>query len=103
MVERQHGVRFPAPEVRLKLNDRIAAYVGQALNGTDKELLQAVGQIGGILPPNLLPILIRSFADVDLPQICRKFRLLIATARHILVRIHHLTPWRETAFPTDFR
>ncbi|MGQ0568442.1 MAG: ATP-binding protein, partial [Armatimonadota bacterium] len=38
MVEGEHGVRFPAAEVRLELHDRIAALPGQALYRTDEQV-----------------------------------------------------------------
>ena len=83
MVERQHRVSFAAAEVCLELYDRVASRSGDALNASDKQPLEALGEKCPAKELLWVSILVRSFAQVDLPEVRGELRLLISPARHV--------------------
>jgi hypothetical protein len=46
VIERQHRVRFATPEIRLQLDNRIAATPGDPVHGAHEQAPQALGEIG---------------------------------------------------------
>src|SRR5260370_13014586 len=89
-------MRLAAAEVRLKLNDRITALPGEPSDCADQHLIQAMGQIGAAEELGRFPIFVGALAEVYLPQIGRELCLLVAPARHILMRSHNLPPGFQT-------
>ena len=92
VVEGQHGVGLAAAEIGLQLNDRIAAASGKAAHRTDQHSLQALGQVGTAKELDRVPVLVRTFAQVHLPEVGRELGLLVSAARHVLVGGHDLPP-----------
>ena len=92
MVEGQHGVGLAAAEIGLQLNDRIATPSGKATRRPDQHSLQAFGQVGTAKELDRVPVLIRAFAQMHLPQVRRELGLLVPAARHVLVGGHDLAP-----------
>ena len=97
VIEREHRVRLAAAEVRLELHDRVAALAGEAPDTADEQALQALGEERAAEELLRFPVLVRALAEVHLPQIGRELRLLVAAARHVGVRRHHLAPGLERA------
>src|SRR3990172_10797017 len=95
MVERQHRVRLSTTEVGLELHHRVAALSREPLHRADEELLQALSEIGTAEELCRLLVLVRTFAQVHLPEVRSKLSLLVSAAGYILVRVHHLAPWHE--------
>ena len=97
VIQGEHRVRLAAAEVRLQLDDRIAAFAADPPNGADEEALQAFGEVGP--PEELLRVLVlgAALADVDLPEIRRELRLLVPSTRDVGVGRHHLTPRLQTS------
>ena len=97
VIERQHRVGLAAAEVGLELHHRVAALAGEALHRADQQPLQALGEIGAAEELHRVPVLVRPFAEMHLPQVGRELGLLVAAAGHVLVRGHHLAPGLEAA------
>ena len=92
MVERQHRVRLAAAEVSLKLYDRIASGIREPPDCPDQKLVQTRRQKGAPEKFHRFAVFVRSFAQMNLPEIRGKLRLLVSPARDIFVRIHHFAP-----------
>lgn len=92
-----------ATEVRLQLDNRVAALAGNALHASDEETFQAVGQESAAEELRRLPILVAAFADVDLPQVGRKLGLLVAPAGDIGMGRNDLAPRLQRAARRDRR
>ena len=99
--ERQHRVGLATAEVGLELHDRVAARSRQPLHGAGQQPPQAVGEEGAAEELHRVAVLVRSFIQVDLPQIGGEFRLLILAAGDVLVWSHHLPPWLQTRDRAD--
>src|SRR5262245_51034769 len=97
MIESQHGVGLTATEVRLQLHYRIALLPAQSLHSPGKQALQASCQISAAEELRRLFVLVGSFTHVDLPQVCSKLGLLVAPARHVLMRSYYLAPRLQVA------
>ena len=95
MIQGEHGVGLAAPEVGLQLNDGIAAPTREAVDCSDQQALQAFREVGPPKELDRVPVLVRPFADVHLPEIGGEFGLLIAPARDVLVGRDDLPPWLE--------
>jgi hypothetical protein len=92
VVEREHRVRLPAAEVRLELNDRVAALARDPQDGAREEALQAVREVSTPEELDGIAVLVRPLAEVNLPQVGGKLGLLVPSARDVLVRRHDLAP-----------
>ena len=95
VIQGEHGVGLAAPEVRLQLNDGVAAPTREAVDCPDQQALQAFGQVG---PPKELDgvaVLVGPFAEVHLPEVGRELGLLVPPARDIPVRCDDFPPWLE--------
>ena len=85
-------MRLAATEVCLEVHHRIAVPSGQALHRTDQQASEAFGEIGPTEELARILVLVRSLAEVHLPQVGGKLGLLVAPAGHIGVRRDHLAP-----------
>ena len=82
-----------AAEVGLKLDNRVAVIVGEALYAVDQEPPQAVGQKGAAEELYGILVLGDSAPHVDLPEVSRELSLLILSVGHVLMRAYHFPPW----------
>ena len=92
VIEGQHRVSLAAAEIGLQLNDRIAALTGKAAHRPDQHSFQAFGQVGAAKELDRIPVFIRPFAQMHLPEVGRELGLLVSAARHVLVGCHDLAP-----------
>ena len=69
----------------------------QSLHAAHEQAFQALGDIGATKELLRLPVLVRAFAQVHLPEVRRELRLLVAPARHVGVRRNKLAPGLERA------
>ena len=67
------------------------------MHRTHQNRFQALGEIGPTEEFHRVPVLIRSLAEMHLPEVRRELGLLVAAAGHILVRRDHLPPGLEMA------
>src|SRR6185312_346885 len=81
-----------APKVGLQLHYGIAAAAAQSLDRVNQKSPQALGDVGTAEELDRFAVLIRTLAQMNLPQVRRKLRLLIAPAGHVRMRAHHLAP-----------
>jgi hypothetical protein len=88
-------MRFTASEVGLELHHRVAALTGDALHRGYEQTLEAFSEVSPAKELDWLFVFVRSFAQVDLPEVSGKFRLLVLTAAYVFVRRHHFTPGLE--------
>ena len=95
MVEGEHGVGLAAPEVGLQLNDGVAAPTREAADCPDLQALQAFRQVGPPKELDRIPVLVRPFTQVHLPEVGCELGLLVAPARDVLVGCDDLPPWLE--------
>ena len=77
----KHRVGLAATEVGLKLDNRVAVIVGQALYAVDQELPQAVGQKGATEELGGILVFGDPAAQVDLPEVSCELSLLILSRR----------------------
>ena len=61
----------------------------------DQQALQAFRQVGPPKELDRVPVLVRPFAQVHLPEVGRELGLLVAPARDVLVGGDDLPPWLE--------
>ena len=95
-VDRNSAMMKSLTEVGLQLYDGVTASAGEAVDCPDKQALQTFSEVG---PPKELDgvaVLVRPFAEVDLPEVGRELRLLVAFARDVLVGCDDLPPRLET-------
>ena len=92
VVEREHRVGLAAAEVGLQLHDRVAAAAREPLHRADEHPLEALGQVGAPEELDRVAVLVGPLAQVNLPEVGGELGLLIAAARHVPVRRHHLAP-----------
>ena len=85
MIQRQHGVGLAAAEVRLELNDGIAAFAREAADGSNQQPLQAFRQIRAPEELDGVSILVCAFTQMHLPEIGGELGLLVASARDVPV------------------
>ncbi len=97
MVERQHRVGLAAAKIGLELHHGIAPHAGDPLHAAHEKPLEAFREIGAAKELPGIPVLVRTLAEVHLPQVRGELRLLVAPARHVGVRRNHLAPWLEGA------
>ena len=95
MVEGEHGVGLAATEVGLQLNDGVAAPTRDAADRPDQQALQAFRQVGPPKELDRVPVLVRPFAQMYLPEVGCELGLLVAPARDVLVGCDDLPPWLE--------
>ena len=95
VIEREHRVRLAAAEIGLELHDRITARAVEALNRSDQEPPQALREISAAEKFDRILVFVGSLAEVNLPEVCGEFGLLIPAAGHILVRRDHFPPRLE--------
>ena len=81
-----------AAEVGLQLDDGIAALAGQAAHGPGQHASQALGQVGAAEELGRVPVFIRAFAQMHLPEVGGELGLLVAAACHVRVGRHDLPP-----------
>src|SRR5262249_22779990 len=69
VIEGEHRVRLAASEVRLELDNRIAAFAADSPDGTDQKAFQTLREVRP--PEELLRVAVfgASLTDMDLPQI----------------------------------
>src|SRR5262249_13011091 len=63
-----------------------------SLHATHEEALEAFGEIGPTEELQRLPVLVRAFTEVHLPEVRRELGLLVAPARYVGVRRDNLAP-----------
>src|SRR5579875_1438811 len=102
VIQRKHRVGFPAAEVGLKLDDRIAARAGQALDRAGEQLLQAVRDESALEEIARILVFVRSFSPIDLSEIGGELRLLKAPGSNIGMRRDYLAPRLEPALRLTF-
>ena len=95
VIQRQHGVRFPASEVGLELHHRIAASVCNPLHGLRQQAFQAFGKVSAAKEFLRISVFVGPFAKMGLPQVCGEFGLLVPPARHVLMRRNDFAPGRK--------
>ena len=95
VIQGEHGVGLAAPEVRLQLNDGVAAPTREAVDCPDQQALQAFRQVGPPKELDRVAVLVRPFAEVHLPEVGCELGLLVAPARDVLVGRDDLPPWLE--------
>src|SRR5690349_9437436 len=88
---------FAAAEIRLQLDHRVAALAVQTLDRTSQQALEAFRQIRAAEELDRLAVFVRALADMHLPEVSRELRLLVAPARNVWMRAHHLPPGLERA------
>src|SRR6266849_2226627 len=85
-------MRLAATEVGLELHHWVATLASEALHRTHEQALQALGEVGAAEELDRVFILIRSLAQVYLPQVGGKLGLLVAATGHVPVRRDYLAP-----------
>ena len=95
VVQGEHGVGLAAPEVGLQLNDGIAASASETVDCPNKQALQTLGEVGPPKELDRIPVLVRPFAQVHLPEVGRELGLLVPPARNVLVGCDDLSPRLE--------
>ena len=85
VIQRQHGVGLATAEVRLELNDGIAASAREAADGPNQQPLQAFRQIRAPEELDGISILVCAFTQMHLPEIGGELGLLVAPARNVSV------------------
>ena len=97
MVQGKHRVGLATAEIGLKLDNRVAVIVGEALYAVEQEPPQAVGQKGAAEELDGILVFGDPAPQVDLPEVSRELGLLILAAGHVLMRTYHLPPrWKPT-------
>src|SRR6266545_2982436 len=97
MIERQHGMRFPTPEVGLELHNRVSALPAETRQSTAQQMLESVSQertteeLGGIA------IFIAPLMAMHLPEIGGKLGLEIPAGGDIRMRGDDLAPGLQAA------
>ena len=95
MIQRQHGVGLATAEVRLELNDGIAAFAGEAADGPNQQTLQAFRQIRSPEELDGFSILVCAFTQMHLPEIGGELGLLVSPACNVLVGRDDFPPWLQ--------
>ena len=85
MIQGQHGVGLATAEVRLELNDGIAASAREAADGPNQQTLQAFRQIRSPEELDGVSILVCPFTQMHLPEIGGELGLLVSPARDVPV------------------
>ena len=95
VIERQHGVRLAAAEIRLQADDGIAALHGEALNRGPEHARQAFRQVGDAEEGERIGVFLRAHALIDMSEIGRELRVGEAGLQNIRVRLRDLAPGPE--------
>jgi hypothetical protein len=85
-------VSLAAAEVGLELDDRVAAGAGQAGEGADEELAEALGEEGAAEELGGVAVLVGALVLVDLPQVGGELGLLVAAGGDVGVGRDDLAP-----------
>jgi hypothetical protein len=98
MVERQHGVRFAAPERGLQPDDRITTLTGQPLDRALQHLPQAAGDVGDAIEFPGIAVGLGPVAASDGREVGGKLGLLKPSGHHVRMRRRHVAPGLPSVF-----
>src|SRR5690606_22191236 len=84
-----------ATEVRLQLDDGVAALAGEPPHAGEKQLAQALRQERAAEELDGLAVLVATLSEVHLPEVGCELGLLVLAARYVRVRRHDLAPRLE--------
>ena len=72
------------------------------MDGSDQQALQALRQVGPSKELDRVPILVRPFTEMHLPEVGRELGLLVPPARDVPVGRDDLPPWLEAGGGSAF-
>ena len=97
VIERQHGMRFPAPEVGLELHNRVSALPTETCQGTAQQMFESFGQERATEELAGIAILVAPLTAMHLPEVGGKLGLEIPAGGDIGMRGDDLAPGLQTA------
>ena len=96
VVERDQRVGLAAAEVRLHLDDRIAAFAAQAADGIQQQVPHAFGDERSAEELGRVVVLGHRFVAPDLMEVGGELRLLVAAGGDVRVRSYDVPPRLQT-------